>query len=101
MKDKSSKKRKGKREPLKAQLFSVLEIVIMFLMVGIVLCLLADIINIPGWAKWTLYVVVLLICLISICYIGALRKELLKKSGYGIKILERWGARGTRTIFLN
>lgn len=78
---------------MKAQLFSVLEIVIMFLMVGIVLCLLADIINIPGWAKWTLYVLVLLIYLISISYISALREEFLEKSGYGIKTLERWGAR--------
>lgn len=84
-------KRKGK--PLNAHLFSALELVIVILWLGSLSVFNKVIHNITGWIGWVLLFLYIIIFGFSIECIRGSRKKCLEKAGYGIKALERWGAR--------
>lgn len=80
------------REHLKAQIFSALEWIILILLLG-GFAFNDDIRNITGWTETELLFFGLIIYIFSIGCIKGLKVGYLEKAGYGIKALERWGAR--------
>ena len=91
---------KSKWEPLEAQFFSTLAAAIWI--TTLVLCIviyvdgLSSIVglgNVVGWAKWALCGIVLVIGLLLVACIQDLHDKCLENAGYGIKALEKYGAR--------
>jgi len=81
-----------KEELFKAHLFSALEWIILILLLG-GLAFNDNIRNITGWTGTELLFFGLIIYIFSIVCIECLKVGCLEKAGYGIKGLERWGAR--------
>lgn len=79
-------------EHLKAQIFSALEWIMLILLLG-GLAFNDDIRNITGWTETELGFFGLIIYIFSIVCIEGLKGGCLEKAGYGVKALERWGAR--------
>ena len=78
---------------MKAQILSASEWIIFILWLGSLFVFDDDICNITGWTEWELLFFGLIIFILLRICIEYLMEKCLEKAGYGIKALERWGAR--------
>ena len=91
---------KSKEKPLEAQFFSTLAAAIWITAFILSIVIFYDdfssiigLGNVIGWEKWALCGIVLVIGLLLSGCMWVLSDKCLEKAGYGIKSLEKWGAR--------
>ena len=91
---------KSKEKPFEAQFFSTLAAAIWITAFILFIVIFDDDLssivglgNVVGWEKWALCGIVLVIGLLLGGYISILSDKCLEKAGYGIKSLEKYGAR--------
>jgi len=88
MKDTSTKKR-----PLKATLYELLELLAFLISLVFIFCLLADVHQFQRWVDWLLIIFTVIAANLLFCFLGNRKRKLLEKAGYGIKTLEKLGAK--------